>query len=120
MALRSEDVLPASEALVLRFPIEIVRRRAQDQVEIRRRRLALAAVGLAVVVATIIGTGPSGVAPADAGRSPKSVTVRTGETLWEIAVRYAPSQIDPRAYLDVLVRANGSATVVPGQKISLP
>jgi LysM domain len=120
VALRQEDVLPASGALILRFPTEAVRRRARARIEVRRRRLALAAVGLTVVIATLVGSGPSGIAPADPGRTPKAVVVGPGDTLWEIAVTHAPSEIDPRAYLDVLVRANGSPTVLPGQKIRLP
>jgi hypothetical protein len=82
--------------------------------------LALAAVGITVVVATLMGSGPRGIAPAGPDRAPKVVTVGAGDTLWEVAVRYAPKEIDPRAYLDVLVRANGSATVLPGQRIRLP
>lgn len=120
MALRQEDVLPASGALILRFPTEVVRIRARDRIEVRRRRFALAAVGLSVVIAILVGSGPSGIAPAATSRAPETVVVRPGDTLWEIAERYSPREIDPRAYLDVLVRANGSPTVVPGQKIRLP
>jgi Tfp pilus assembly protein FimV len=106
--------------VVYRFPTEVVRRRARARIEIRRRRFALASVGLSVVIATLVGSGPGGIAPAATPQAPTAVLVRPGDTLWEIAERYAPKEIDPRAYLDVLVRANGSPTVIPGQKIRLP
>ena len=47
--------------------------------------------------------------------------VAPGETLWGLALRYAPDQ-DPRHYIYDLQRLNhlGSAPILPGEKLTLP
>ncbi len=83
-------------------------------------------VVLAALVATLAGallwvaavSAPASVA-APAGVH--SVTVRSGDTLWSIASRVAPTR-DPRAEVAALRGANhlGEADLVPGQHLRVP
>ena len=127
MALRQEDLeLHPPEAVVYRFPVEraeaariragIRRRRAAR----RRHRAGLAAVALAVVGLTIFGGGQEATAPA-AQQTKGTAIVQPGDTLWDIAERHAPEGMDPRAYVDFLVRANDIGPILQaGQKLRLP
>lgn len=78
-----------------------------------RRRLAVLLVVVAMTgLLTLLGGDPG----AEAGPEPAPVehtVVEPGETLWEIALRRAPSDTDPRAYLDRLRRLNGLDASVP-------
>jgi nucleoid-associated protein YgaU len=47
------------------------------------------------------------------------VTVRPGDTLWAIARRVQPTG-DVRPLVDQLVATYGSATLQPGQVVSIP
>ena len=51
----------------------------------------------------------------------KYATVRSGESLWQLAERYAPNQ-DPRDFIADVVSLNQlkSSEVTPGQRIALP
>jgi hypothetical protein len=91
----------------------------------RRGRLLLTAVVmLALVVAAVL---LSGGAPARAGtdRAPAAVgervTVRPGETLWQIAERVAPGS-DPRETVARILDLNGlqTAQVQAGTALRLP
>jgi hypothetical protein len=91
----------------------------------RRGRLLLTAVVLlALVVAAVL---LSGGAPARAGtdRAPATVgervTVRPGETLWQIAERVAPGS-DPRETVARILDLNGlqTAEVQAGTALRLP
>ena len=91
----------------------------------RRGRLLLTAVVLlSLVVAAVL---LSGGAPARAGtdRSPamvgERVTVRPGETLWQIAERVAPGS-DPRETVARILDLNGlqTAEVQVGSALRLP
>jgi hypothetical protein len=91
----------------------------------RRGRLLLTAVVLlALVVAAVL---LSGGAPARAGtdRAPapasERVTVRPGETLWQIAERVAPGS-DPRETVARILDLNGlqTAQVQAGTALRLP
>ena len=118
MAIRKEDLVQSS-AVIYKFPPVQARRR--HRAEIRRRRLALASVGLVIAAAGLFATGPSGTASATQRPSPRAVTVYSGETLWDVAERHAPADMDTRAYLDAIVELNGgSALVEPGARIRLP
>jgi Tfp pilus assembly protein FimV len=91
----------------------------------RRRRIALAVLALGVVVVT----GQAGAALGSSTlaapeRRPsltaaRTVVVRPGDTLWEIAGRIAPSE-DPRPIVDALTAANGSGPLTPGEILHLP
>ena len=130
MALRQEDLEfqggPEVGALVYRFPTEraeaariragIRRRRAAR----RRHRAGLAAVALAVVGLTIFGGGQEATAPA-AQKTKRVAIVSPGDTLWDIAERHAPEGMDPRVYVDFLIRANDVGAVLqPGMRLRLP
>ena len=91
----------------------------------RRGRLLLTAVVLlALVVAALL---LSGGAPARAGTDPapatvgERVTVRPGETLWQIAERVAPGS-DPRETVARILDLNGlqTAEVQAGTALRLP
>ena len=119
MAVRSEELIYQTEAVVYRFPP--VRHRLEARRAVARRRLALGAVGLTVVVAGLFATGPSGTAPATARSTPRSVVLHTGDTVWEVAERYAPPHMDVRSYIDAIVELNG-LTGLPeaGTRLKLP
>lgn len=139
MAARIEDLLGQDrvglgsarrDAVVYKFPTEQVRRaaayertrqRRRHRAQIRRRRAALAVVGLATVIVSIFASGPDGTAPASAPGAPHAVVIQPGQTLWDIAERYAPEGIDPRAYVDSLSRLNElDGALVSGAQIRLP
>jgi hypothetical protein len=47
--------------------------------------------------------------------------LRPGETLWDVAERFAPPGIDRRAYVDAVVELNGvEGSVAAGQRVRLP
>jgi Tfp pilus assembly protein FimV len=117
MALRREDFEVQRDAVVYAFPTARARARAKAQV--RRRR-----AGLAVVVASVIGLTlmGGGTAPASRSSAPRAVVVQPGQTLWDVADRYAPEGMDLRAYVDALVGLNdlGTRPPVAGERIRLP
>jgi Tfp pilus assembly protein FimV len=116
MALRIEE-LESQGARVYAFPTARVRARARARV--RRRRAGGATVVIAVVAMTLMGTGT---APASKSSAPRAVVVRAGETLWDVAERYAPAGLDPRAYVDAVVELNdlGGRMPAAGERIRLP
>ena len=119
MAIRSEELTYQTEAVIYRFPP--VRRRLEARRAVLRRRAALAAVGLIVVGAGLFATGPSGSSTAATNRAPRSVVLHEGDTVWEIADRYAPENMDVRGYIDAIVELNGlSGLPEPGTKLRLP
>jgi hypothetical protein len=68
---------------------------------------------------TLIG---GGTAPASKSSAPRAVVVRPGQTLWDLADRYAPEGVDPRAYVDAVVQINHLEGRPPaaGERIRLP
>lgn len=84
-------------------------------------RVALVTGALVVaLLASLLARAPSS-APTSRGSAPPAVTLAHGETLWELAVRYAPSDIDRRAYVDELVALNRlEGPPLAGQRIHLP
>lgn len=137
MAARIEDlagpgpVAPArTGAIVYEFPTEQVRRaaayerareRRRHRAQIRRRRAGLALVALGTVVVSIFASGPDGSAPASAPGAPRAIVIQPGQTLWDVAERYAPEGIDPRAYVDALGRLNElEGSLMAGARIRLP
>ncbi|MFM5904752.1 MAG: LysM peptidoglycan-binding domain-containing protein [Micrococcales bacterium] len=92
----------------------------------RKARLIRTAVLLALVITGInqFGQWQSAQASNQTGSSAASfsyVTVRAGETLWQLAVKYAPTQ-DPRDWITKVVSLNNlqTADLVPGQKLAVP
>lgn len=51
----------------------------------------------------------------------EEILVKSGDTLWSIAAETAP-EMDPRATIDWIVRANGLSTlrIRPGQRLLVP
>lgn len=88
----------------------------------------LLALVLVVVGVLALGRGafadlaPAPAVPAAAAAAPegaRTVTVRSGDTLWGIARRIQPTG-DVRPLVDRLVAANGSPIVVPGTELVVP
>ena len=127
MALRQEDLqAQGRDAVVYRFPVErseaaqIRRGIAVRRAARRRHRAGLAVVAIAVVAMTLLGGGQEAVAPA-APEGRRVAVVQPGDTLWDLAERHAPEGMDPRVYVDFLVRANDIGPVLQaGAKIRLP
>ena len=123
MAIRQEELYPAQQAILYRFPPQraaAVRERRR-RMELRRRRAGAAGVLLVLVCAFLLATGPSGSAPASRSGAPRAVTVRSGDTLWGLAERYAPAGVDPRAYVDLLEDTNDlSGGLAAGMRLRLP
>ena len=94
---------------------------AMSRTRVRRRRLVALSVAIGVIgvlsgpVANAVGVGGSPEAPA------RTYVVRTGDTLWSIARRTAPS-VDPRLVVDAIASANrvDPGALVPGQQLSIP
>jgi len=90
----------------------------------RGRRVlgAVAALGVAGVVAASVLLGPGAVATGQAADvSFVQVTVEGGETLWQVASEIAPTK-DPRDVVSDIVRLNNlpSAEVAAGQTLAVP
>ena len=121
MALRSEDLAPG-ESRVYRFPVERARARARRAARRARFRRTLAAAAVVTVVAgTLIGGLARG-STAPEAQPRRAVVVGPGDTLWDVAERFAPDGVDPRAYVDALVRLNhlDGGSVQAGARLRLP
>jgi hypothetical protein len=99
-------------------------RRVQGRNPVRLTRRGRLVVVLLLMVVLVVGFSVGLVSQA-AGPSrhhvAPTVTVRPGESLWQVATRVAPGA-DPRLVVDELVRANHlpGATVVVGQQLLVP
>jgi Tfp pilus assembly protein FimV len=120
----------STPARIYRFPTEEVRGRVRAETRARiarkrrmlarRRRAGLAFVALSVVLLGVFGGGAQGSAPAAPG-SPRSVIVKPGQSVWDIAERFAPESVDVRAYVDAILERNGGDPAIPaGTRIALP
>ena len=125
MAVRSEDLFQR-DAQVVQFPSRDRRpsaRRLAAERRVEAQRRAVASV-LAVVLAGILfflATGPEGNALASRSEAPKAVTLQSGDTLWDIAERYAAPGQDPRAYVHSLIEINDLGPVPQvGERLKLP
>jgi LysM domain-containing protein len=123
MAVRREELWVRPDARVLDFPVRIAQaraRRAQRTFLFRRLMVGLIAFAL---VGAVIGVSALGSEAPVASRAsaPASVVVQPGETLWELAERYAPPDSDPRNYVAELVELNGGSELVyAGTRLDLP
>jgi LysM domain len=119
MALRQEELYPDPSGVVLRFPTGAVRARVRRQHVLRR--LGLIATGIVVVAVLVLATGPGGSAIASRRGTPGAVVVAPGQTLWELAERYAQPTVDRRAYVDAIIDLNGiEGAVQAGEHLRLP
>lgn len=77
-----------------------------------------------VIVAWIAGTGVLTVfaAPSVSKVDVTKLTVQPGETLWQIAVKHKPEQMDTRVYVEGIVRDNEleDRGVQAGKVLKLP
>ena len=120
MAVRQEDLL-VREAIVYPFPGAELRRRAARAAVARRRRLLSGTVTVILSLGMLLASGPEGTATASRAGAPKAVRIGAGETLWDLAERYAPASMDPRAYIDAVQGLNDLEGVpVAGTRIRLP
>jgi hypothetical protein len=121
MALRSEDVAPAHGAVVYEFPLHRVRPPVSRRI-VRRRRAAAAVATVALCAALSAGAIEWGAEdPVSRPAAPASVVVGSGETLWDLAERYAAPGTDVRSYVDALVDLNGTGALTrAGQRLRLP
>jgi hypothetical protein len=86
----------------------------------RRGRAVVILLGLLLAGVAVLLAAPASQAADPTGPAP-TVVVRSGDTLWSIAARYAPSD-DPFATIDEIRRLNGLAgyTVPVGLRLTLP
>lgn len=90
----------------------------------RRGRAVLTALVATpfVVVALMVSLNGGGATATSAGGAPlESVTVHSGESLWQVAQQVAPNS-DPREVIADIVRVNRleSAEIHPGQRLDIP
>jgi hypothetical protein len=120
MAIRQEQLIEGPGARVYRFPAERVRARLERRRAVARRRAALGACVVVVAGMMLANGGGAGAIAEGKSSAPRVVIVKPGQTLWDLA-RYAPSGIDPRAFVDALVARNHLVgTLQPGMHIRLP
>ena len=123
MAIARDELVDGPGAIVLPFPNRAVRprRRSAPRRAVARRRLVVGVMVLLLTAALILATGPEGVAPASRAGAPARVTVGAGETVWDLAERYAPHGIDRRAYVDAILELNGlQGAPLAGERLKLP
>ncbi len=122
MALRREDLVTAPDAVVVDFPVRIAaarRRRAHRQVIVRR--MAALALTLAIVAGIVVSASDPQSAVTSRPGAPAYVVAEPGETLWDLALLYAPEGVDREAYVDRLITLNGvSGVAPPGMRLELP
>ena len=122
MAVRREDLEPRTGSVVLKFPVARAQsRRRRLEMRARRRRAAAVLGGLVVAALVTWGGDSPEVPTTPRARAPRAVVVAPGQTLWDVASRYGPGDVDPRAYIHELVRLNRLAgSLQAGERIILP
>lgn len=96
-------------------------RRTEGPRAVVRRRRAGGALLAAVLAASLLAASPRGAALASRPGAPAAVVLKPGDTLWGLAERYAPTGVDPRAYVDALIEINHLQGVPQaGQRVRLP
>lgn len=124
VAIRRQDLIVVpSEGEVVSFPTARVRARAARQKALARtrRRMGVALLLVIVTAAVLLAGGAGRSASLSGDGAPRAVTVAPGETMWEIAGRYASEGTDRRAYVDELVRLNKlSGALQAGMRLRLP
>ena len=123
MALRREDLYEGTDAVVVDFPVRIARARARRTTRERlERRVAAWALALGLTAAAIAGSAAAGQPEATSRPgAPSSVVVAAGETVSDLAERYAAEGSDLSAYAEALAALNGIQGVAPpGTELELP
>ncbi|MDA0286410.1 MAG: LysM peptidoglycan-binding domain-containing protein [Actinobacteria bacterium] len=103
------------------FPISAVSHRNMAPVYRRRRAvvsLALAVLAVTVSFAMLDGSATADRPTAEKLATPKFVIAESGDTLWAIAQRIAPSS-NITQVVDQLVLMNGDQ-ITPGQLVRIP
>ena len=120
MAVRRQDLEGGQGAAVYTFPTQVVRARAARQrAAARRRRAGLGVVALALGGLILTGGGPAPRTPS--ATPPRAVVLSPGDTLWDVAERYAPAGTDIRAYTAAIEELNDLSGSVPaGTRVRLP
>ncbi len=78
-------------------------------------------VGLAANAALASGSHPRALHQQDSPHQVRTYVVRSGDTLWSIAVRFGGQGADPRPLVDGIVSANHLAgPILPGQTLRVP
>ena len=119
MATRCDDLRARAGAEVVPFPLYRRRRREARRRRVAARRRLVATTTVTVIVGAILLGGGTSVASRPG--APEAIVVQPGETVWGIAARFAPDDVDRRAYVDAVIHLNGlSGAIEPGQRINLP
>jgi nucleoid-associated protein YgaU len=120
LVVRPEALAPAGASVrVLHPPVDSG---AAAPLRLTRRGVVVVSVVVALACAALLAlaarSAVSSAPPAAGHVTPSVVTVRSGDTLWSIALRVAP-QTDPRAEVSLLQRRNHLSTerLVPGQQL---
>jgi hypothetical protein len=130
IAMNPTAAQPFGTDLARRAPVgrsELQRRRREARY--RRRRavvglLVAGVVGVGVLVADSVLTGPGGVPASAAGAGTarptgRSVRADVGDSLWSIAeVHHGTTSIT--RYVEALISLNGGTTIEVGQLVALP
>ena len=119
------EQLEGREAVIAAWPgtgpSEPRRHRARVPARVRRRRFLVALCSVVVAVAGLHGGTGEGSALASREGAPRAVLLERGDSLWDLAERFAPEGADARAYVDALVELNDVAGApLPGTRIRLP
>ena len=113
------------------FPVRsreatVARESGRTRLRITRRGQVVVATLVAVpliVVAALFGPAALGAAAGAAGSHNdfEHITVTSGQSLWQIAEKLAPSS-DPRDVVAAIVDLNGltDSVVVPGERLAIP
>jgi hypothetical protein len=122
MVVRVDELEEPTEAIVYRFPVERARSRIRAARRAhRRRRTFLGVVSVFATLAFFLGGGVGYSTPHSATGAPRALTIQPGQTLWDVAERYAPEGMDPRAYVDAVDDLNDlEGPLLAGQRIRLP
>lgn len=88
----------------------------------RGRAVLLAMITTPLVIAALaFGLNAGGATATDSSTPLKSITVSSGESLWQVALKVAPNT-DPRDVIADIMSLNNltSADLQPGQKLDIP
>ncbi len=100
----ASTVVPAPTGAPARPHLRVV---AAPAAPPRGRTVLVALAAILVAAALAVGVARPLLAAAEPPRAAGHVVLQPGETLWDVAVRSAPADVDPRAQLEALRRLNG-------------
>jgi hypothetical protein len=127
MSVSSQRLQEGAGAVVLQFPRRavVVRTGAARRAAARRRaivrKLAVMVALLGMLALVLLGGGGDSTAQASHSQAPRAVVLRSGQTLWDLARRYAPRSMDPRDYVATMLELNHLAgPPEAGVKVRLP